>query len=56
MQNEKAQNLRNNWNGKPCKHTKLEKEYFLGSDSGDYVCSQCGEVFTKTQKENLEKN
>ena len=25
-----------------CRHTKLSKEYHLGSATGDYVCTNCG--------------
>ena len=28
---------------KNCKHT-YEKEYFLGADTGDQVCSKCGHI------------
>jgi hypothetical protein len=27
-----------------CDHAKVSKEYYLGADTGDYVCSQCGET------------
>ncbi|WP_370556968.1 hypothetical protein [Edwardsiella tarda] len=27
-----------------CAHHNLEKEYYLGSATGDYVCVDCGEV------------
>lgn len=29
---------------KPCDHPKTEKEYYLGSDTGDKVCTTCGRV------------
>nr|QPI19819.1 putative DNA methylase [Edwardsiella ictaluri] len=25
-----------------CEHNNLEKEYYLGSATGDYVCVDCG--------------
>jgi hypothetical protein len=30
------------WGDKPCDHKHLEKEYYHGSATGDYVCKQCG--------------
>ncbi|MCX1900736.1 hypothetical protein JDV57_24290 [Escherichia coli] len=27
-----------------CSHSNLEKEYYLGSATGDYKCLDCGEV------------
>jgi hypothetical protein len=29
----------------PCDHPRLEKEYHLGSDTGDKVCMECGGSF-----------
>jgi len=40
----------------PCSHDHFEKEYILGSDTGDYVCTGCGKIFSRFQKENLEKS
>ncbi|HOW87124.1 MAG TPA: hypothetical protein P5561_03360 [Candidatus Omnitrophota bacterium] len=42
MQANEAERLRKEWGAKPCEHPKWEKEYILGSDTGDKVCSQCG--------------
>jgi hypothetical protein len=42
---EKAQRLREEWQAKgnpPCEHKNTEKEHYLGSDTGDRVCSTCG--------------
>ena len=44
MQAEKAAELRTIWGKKPCDHPALDKEYYLGSATGDYVCTQCGEA------------
>lgn len=27
-----------------CKHPHIEKEYYLGAQTGDYICSSCGET------------
>lgn len=43
MQMDEAARLRKNWNGDPCPHSNLEKEYELGSATGDYICTRCGE-------------
>ncbi|MNR64770.1 hypothetical protein D3C85_1875270 [compost metagenome] len=43
IQMEEAQELRNEWGNKPCHHNApLAKEYYLATDTGDLVCSQCG--------------
>ena len=45
MQMDEAQELRKQWiaNGNPtCPHLHLDKEYYLGADTGDYVCTACG--------------
>jgi hypothetical protein len=42
-----ARVLRERWkieNGGPCDHPRVVKEYHLGSDTGDYVCTRCGET------------
>jgi hypothetical protein len=42
MQHEKALKLMKEWGNKPCNHPNVEKEYYLGTDTGDKVCTQCG--------------
>lgn len=54
MQHLDAKKLREEWGNKPCEHPHLEKEYYLGSDTMDFVCSTCGEEFTRAEKEKLE--
>lgn len=47
MQAEEEKALRQAWikKGSPlCDHSKLAREYYLGSNTGDYVCTICGEV------------
>lgn len=57
MQMEKAEELRKKWGNKPCDHPDpLEKEYYLGTATGDYICSICGRSgwgkdWNKTPKE-----
>ena len=45
MQSSKAAQLRRAWEAKgnpPCAHPGVEKEYDLGADTGDEVCTTCG--------------
>lgn len=54
MEDKKAKKIRAAWGDNPCEHPQFEKEYFLGSDTGDYICTQCGKVFSRSQKEKIE--
>ena len=59
MQFDEAIRLRESWQGKSCNHLSIEKEYYLGSDTMDYICSQCGKEFTLAEKkviENMNEN
>ena len=53
MQAKRADALRRLWGNKPCDHPRVEREYYLSADTGDYVCTQCGESFTRAEKEQL---
>jgi hypothetical protein len=44
MQIRQAAELRQRWGDLPCDHPELEKEYDLGAQTGDYVCTRCGEA------------
>ena len=44
MQTEDAEDLREKWGNKQCEHPSLEKEYYLGSATGDYICVVCGKA------------
>lgn len=44
MQLEEAQELRIRWGDKPCNHPSITKEYYLGTNTGDYVCTTCGQA------------
>nr|AKN36100.1 hypothetical protein [Vibrio tasmaniensis]AKN40821.1 hypothetical protein [Vibrio sp. 1F_189] len=44
MQMNEAAKLRVKWGNKPCSHPNIDKEFYEGSPTGDYVCTQCGEV------------
>jgi hypothetical protein len=48
MQMKKVAQLRREWAEKgspPCEHSTLDKEYHLGADTGDLVCTSCGETW-----------
>lgn len=53
MQAKKAANLRRAWGEKPCEHPAFEKEYILGAQTGDYICTQCGECFSPADRAEL---
>ncbi|MBT2724363.1 hypothetical protein [Bacillus sp. ISL-46] len=58
MQNNDARELQEEWKAKenkPCSHPQIEKEYILGSQTGDFVCSTCGYEGTKETFEKLRK-
>lgn len=44
MQMKEAAESRERWGGKPCDHPNLDKEYELGTATGDYVCTTCGKA------------
>ncbi len=53
MQMETAKQIRHEWGDKLCDHPHFEKEYYLGSQTGDYVCTQCGESFSPEAVEQI---
>jgi len=53
MQTKKAQSLRAKWGNNPCDHPDFDKEYDFGAQTGDYVCTQCGEEFTEAEKNEI---
>ncbi len=50
MQASAADSLRHRWGGKPCAHPELDKEYYLGSQTGDLVCTTCGALFLSREE------
>lgn len=44
MKMSEAAELREMYRGMPCEHQNLEKEYHLGTATGDYVCTTCGKT------------
>ena len=52
MQSERAKRLEWDWKAKgnsPCEHPQLEKEYLAGLDTGDLLCSSCGETASRPE-------
>lgn len=65
MDIKKAEALREAWGDKPCEHPAFELETigtpvrglgYIQSKTNDYVCVQCGQDFTKEEKERIEHN
>jgi len=44
MQMLAAAKLREAWGDKPCDHPRIEQEYHFGANTGEYVCTTCGEA------------
>ena len=41
---------------KPCRqHKEIDKEYYLGAQTGDYVCRKCGTTFAPEEYKTLLK-
>jgi transposase-like protein len=38
-----------------CSHPRLEKERYLGAQTGDYVCTSCKKTFTEEEAERIEE-
>ncbi len=55
MQQKDASLLRKNWGNKPCSHPEFAKEYMLGAGTGDYVCTQCGEIFSPDEYKEIKQ-
>lgn len=45
MQMRKAAQLQKEWGDRDCDHPGFDKEQFGGTNTGDYVCTQCGRSF-----------
>lgn len=50
MQMEQAKKLRKMNCNKSCNHNDIAKEYYLGTHTGDYVCTQCGHAFASRRE------
>jgi hypothetical protein len=45
MQYKDAMELQKVGRGRNCEHPDISKEYYLGTHTGDYVCTSCGYAF-----------
>jgi len=54
MQNADARELRRQWGDKPCDHPGFDREHYLGANTGDHVCTQCGRLFTFDERKAIE--
>lgn len=55
MQNKEAKRLRIAYAGKSCDHPSIVKEYYLGAQTGDYVCTTCGKELSREEKIKIEQ-
>lgn len=55
MQAKKAQRLREAWGDRPCDHPEYDREIVFGCDSGDKVCTQCGETLSDEEIEKIRR-
>jgi hypothetical protein len=55
IQSKEAAEKRKQWGDKPCDHPSFAKEYYLGAQTGDKVCVQCGESFSPGEVTAIEK-
>ena len=39
-----------------CDHKIVQKEYYFGSPTGDYLCTKCGDAFMEEEKDQLEQH
>lgn len=65
MDIKKGKQLRKEGDNTPCDHPSFSKETqgapisglgYVEVKTGDYICTQCGEVFTKAEKDEIEAN
>ena len=55
MQAKQAAQLRIEWGNALCEHPEFDKEYDLGADTGDFICTQCGKEFSRNQRDEIIK-
>jgi hypothetical protein len=52
VQMDKAAKIRKAWEAAgspPCEHPDADREYCLGSSTGDYICLTCGESLSRSE-------
>jgi hypothetical protein len=50
LKRRKALELQRAWQGRPCAHPALAKEYDLGARTGNFICTQCGAILSHREK------
>ncbi|HSJ25765.1 MAG TPA: hypothetical protein VK929_13905 [Longimicrobiales bacterium] len=50
MKRKKALELQQAWGDRPCEHPDFAKEYDLGVRTGNFICTQCGAIFSVREK------
>lgn len=55
MEMKKAQGLRTAWGNKPCDHPHYDRENYLGADTGDKVCTQCGQELSDEEIDKINR-
>ena len=64
MDIKQAEALPEAWGDKPCEHPAFSKEkingiignQFIESKTGEFICTQCGQDFTREEKQEIEQN
>lgn len=55
IQLKEADKLEKAWKGGKCSHA-WEKEYYLGTNTGDYRCSICGATCSSVEMDEIKKS
>ncbi len=53
MQMKDAILLQKRWGNKKCDHPNSHKEYYAGTPTGDFICTQCGKALDKDGSERI---
>lgn len=56
MQHEEGMRLRKQWGSKPCNHPDIASEFYLGTRTGEYLCTTCGKEFSSRAEWEKEQN
>jgi hypothetical protein len=59
VQMDRVAQIRQQWEASgrsPCAHSDFDREYYLGSNTGDYVCISCGESFSRDEVVAIQQN
>jgi len=55
MQYDDAQRKRQYQGNEDCEHPDYDKEYYLGAQTGDYVCTSCGAVLDAADRAEIDQ-